>query len=46
MLIGGDGFRGKLSKKFERSVHTSALVINGWLNISYEVNDLLWLVKK
>ena len=22
------GFRGKLSKKFERSVHTSALVIN------------------
>ena len=36
MLIGGGRFRGKLSNKFERSVHIRALVINGWLNISYE----------
>ena len=36
IFIGGGGFRGKLSKKFELSVHTSALVINGWLNISCE----------
>ena len=25
-----------MSEKFERSVHTSALVVNGWLNISSE----------
>ena len=30
------GFIGKLSKTFERAVNNSALVINGWLNISYE----------
>ena len=29
-------FSGKLSKKFELCVHISALVVNGWLNISYE----------
>ena len=32
----GGGVRGKLSEKFELSVHTSALVINRWLNISSE----------
>ena len=36
ILLGWGGFRGKLSKKFECSVHTSASVINGWLNISHE----------
>ena len=30
------GFWGKLCEKFELSVHTSALAINGWLNILSE----------
>ena len=48
--MGGGGVRGKLSEKFELSVHTSALVINRWLNISSEeasvMDDLLSIVKK
>ena len=35
MCIGGEG-RGKLSKEFESSVNTGALIIDGWLDFSHE----------
>ena len=36
MCMGGEGGTGNLSKEFEGSVNTSALVIDGWLGFSYE----------
>ena len=36
MCIGGEEGTGNLSKEFEGSVNTNALVIDGWMDFSYE----------